>query len=199
MKKTHQFLGIDIPEEVLTLATKNKLIFAFACPIDVEIENSEGNFINKNQSQIEGAYFYSDGKDDGYKIVEIQNPEGEYFLKITGNGEGVYDGSVYKIDEDENIFTEFNGEIISEEEINYDIVFENSEINIIKREEDEVEEDVEIVVADEEDEIEEDVIIATEDEVEDETDDDEKKKDKKKKKEQEQTLGYVKNIKKKKP
>ena len=48
VEKTHQFLGIDVPVEEQVLAIKNKLIFAFACPIDVEIENSEGNFINKD-------------------------------------------------------------------------------------------------------------------------------------------------------
>ncbi len=187
--ETGEFLGIPFEDKDYSYKTiKEKLMLLFACPIDVVVEDSNGNLISKDDSQIDGAYYYSDGKADGYKIIEIQNPQGEYILKITGNGEGVFDAFVYKTSEVGKISTEFNGEISINDEIEYDIVFDDNEININ-----------EIVAID--DDGEENNEDEDEDENDDEDDENDKKKEKKEKKNkdknQEKELGYIKNYDKK--
>ena len=136
--KTGEFLGIEFEDKDYTPESiKDKLLFLFACPIDVKITDLSGNYITKDESQIEGAYYYSDGLDDGYKIVEIQNPsDDEYLIEIIGNGEGEYNAIVYNYIDDKNYSAEFNGEVSEDEEISYQVNLDQENISLTEIEDD---------------------------------------------------------------
>lgn len=75
----------------------NEMGFWFASPVDIEIEDPNGKIISANQNDIPLAKYASESKPDGFKLVSIPNPvEGNYEIKITGNGNGEYHiGSEY--------------------------------------------------------------------------------------------------------
>ncbi len=78
---------------------RDELAFWFASPVDVEIKDPEGKIIRKDFSDIANglAQYSGESKPDGFKFVSIPNPvEGDYKIKLTGNGEGEYHvGSIY--------------------------------------------------------------------------------------------------------
>jgi len=132
---TFNFLGLEEPVKSYPETIKDKLLFIFACPIDVSVEDSDGNVISKDKSEIDGAYYYSDGNDDGYKIIEIQNPgDGEYYLEIVGNGDGSYDGFIYNSENSDGAYTEISGDVAEGEIIEYDIDVEEDGIEVVEKE-----------------------------------------------------------------
>ena len=131
------FFEISRPTEEYELASKEQLVFAFACPIDVRVVDSEGRVISKDEVQIEGGYYYSDGRENGYKIIEIVDPKEEnYKLEIIGNGDGNYDGFVYRIGEEKNIEAETSGTIMENESKVLNIDTSGDEVEIREEPED---------------------------------------------------------------
>lgn len=124
LNEMSDFLGIERPTKEYKLASKDKLIFAFACPIDVKIISPDGEIISKNENTFEEgkAHYHSDGKSDGFKILEIRDPEFEnYQIEMTGNGDGHFDAFVYKTDGETTVDTEFEGEIEENQTKNYEV------------------------------------------------------------------------------
>lgn len=131
----YSFLDIEKPNKEYALFTKNQLIFVLACPLDVKIIAPDGKFITKDENQIGEAYYYSDGRGDGYKIVEIQNPlESEYKMELTGNGEGEYDGFIYKTDGEIYNNSEIGGDIKENEIVSYSVLEKEGGL-VVKEEE----------------------------------------------------------------
>jgi pimeloyl-ACP methyl ester carboxylesterase len=142
IQETGEFLGLSFEDKAYPLNIKDKLLMIFACPIDIKVSDSDGNYIDKNQPTIEGAYYYSDGNDDGYRIIEIQNPEDEnYSIEITGNSEGDYNSAIYNYSNENLYYNEFSGQIQQDEKISYSVALNNQDIIIeeMAREDDGIE------------------------------------------------------------
>ncbi len=140
------FLGIERPTKEYKLASKEQLIMVFACPIDVKVVAPDGTFISKDEVTAEGGYYYSDGNDDGYKIVEFLDPqEGEYKIEMTGNEDGEYDALVLRTDGEQSAETEVSGEVQAEEEIEYKVVASKEEVIVEKETKDTIPPTINIV------------------------------------------------------
>lgn len=124
-------LGIGRPGKEYQLASKNQMIMAFACPVDVKITAPDGSFITKDENTMNGAEYFSDGKDDGFKIISILDPqEGEYKTELEGNGNGHYDALAYKTDGEQSTSEEFSGEIKEREVVNYQVSLTENEVKV---------------------------------------------------------------------
>ncbi len=137
--EVYSFLGLDQPSETYALATENQRIFVLACPVDVKIIAPDKKFITKEENQIENAYYYSDGRRDGYKIIEIQDSlDGQYELELTGNGDGEYAGFIYDTNGENYKEVEIEGTITENDKISL-LVEENEEELIIEEKEQDTE------------------------------------------------------------
>lgn len=120
IEKVHNFLELGDVSNEYALAEKRRLVFAFACPIEVTVVDPDGKKINRNSSEIANAYFYDDGQTDGYKIVEIQKPKkGDYRLELTGTGSGEYHIFGFSTDGDQTTDVSIEGEIEKGQRITY--------------------------------------------------------------------------------
>ncbi len=131
--KVHDFLFSEPPAHGdYPLPSENKIVFTFASPVEVKITAPDEKFITEGENTIgDGAYYYSDGDNDGVKIVEIQEPQnGEYKIQLTGNGDGEYNILASKQNGDDWSDDETRGNITLGQNINYkvDISAENFEI-----------------------------------------------------------------------
>jgi pimeloyl-ACP methyl ester carboxylesterase len=173
IQETGEFLGLNFEDKNYPLNIKDKLLMIFACPIDIKVSDSNGNYIDKNQSAIEGAYYYSDGNDDGYRIIEIQNPEDEnYSIEITGNAEGDYNSAIYNYSNENLYYNEFNGQIQQDEEINYSVALNDQDIIVEETVSEDDEDSDENEGEDDSEESEDDQEDDDEDEEEDDDEDD---------------------------
>lgn len=131
LNEMSDLLGIGRPEKEYQLASKDQMVMAFACPVDVKIIAPDGSFITKDENTIDGAEYFSDGKADGYKMISILDPqEGEYKTELEGNGDGHYDALVYKTNGEQSSSEEFSGDIQEREVINYQISLAENEVAV---------------------------------------------------------------------
>ena len=211
IQETGDFLGINFKDKDYPLNIKDKILMIFACPIDIQVEDSNGNYINKNDKTLENAFYYSDEEEDGYRIIEIQNPTDQnYSIEITANATGDFDGAIYNYKDNGVVFGEFSGEIQKDEKIVYSTVLNTDEVvvsqtsssnNNEEENQNDEENNDEQDSNDDEDQPSDD---EEDDEDQNDDDDDQGKKDKKgkknkkvKKDKKDKQLGYIKNQEKK--
>ncbi|MDI6778020.1 MAG: hypothetical protein QMD77_02410, partial [Patescibacteria group bacterium] len=92
-------LGENLSEIYPSPEIRDELAFWFASPVDVEIEDPDGKAISKDANSISNnlAQYSGESKPDGFKFISVPNPvEGDYKIKLTGNGDGDFRaGSIY--------------------------------------------------------------------------------------------------------